>query len=287
MSETPQNQEQEKRLDPRVESLAGPLARDYAEKNYPKIGEDEDGKSIFEPAWRGANGEKDLRGKSPEDIAKDLVANGWTQESASAVAATSVVDIANASYDEFSDYWKEQNRGGAEYLISLLDENGSDTLRGLDLSDPEVRSEFGALVHDNWISRNEWVKHPEWGNPDLAKPFDGLSVEEQQKDVDQLGVLQDWLNGQILDEFGYSKEEIADCREMLTLQKEVGTRLVEENPEQYDPRLGKDEAINRQVASEEIVAEALGKPFNSRRVYGYDDIVSGRPRFSWAGRFKE
>ena len=27
----------EKKLDPRVESLAIPLARDYAEKNYPKM----------------------------------------------------------------------------------------------------------------------------------------------------------------------------------------------------------------------------------------------------------
>ena len=43
----------EKVLDPRVESLAIPLARDYAEKNYPKL---EDG--TFQPAWRGVNGEK-------------------------------------------------------------------------------------------------------------------------------------------------------------------------------------------------------------------------------------
>ena len=47
---------QEKLRDPRVESLAIPLARDYAEKNYPKIGEDDNGNTIFEPAWRGTNG---------------------------------------------------------------------------------------------------------------------------------------------------------------------------------------------------------------------------------------
>ena len=50
----------EKKLDPRVESLAIPLARDYAEKNYPKM---EDG--TFQPAWRGVNGEKSLKNKSP------------------------------------------------------------------------------------------------------------------------------------------------------------------------------------------------------------------------------
>ena len=61
---------QEKILDPRVESLAIPLARDYAEKNYPKR---EDG--TFEPAWRGVNGEKALRDKSPED----LMAEGYSE----------------------------------------------------------------------------------------------------------------------------------------------------------------------------------------------------------------
>lgn len=184
---------QEKLRDPRVESLAVPLARDYAEKNYPKIGEDENGEPIFEPAWRGANGEKDLRGKSTEDVAADLVADGWTPEAAAAEAVGKVVDIANTPYDQFSEYWKEQNRGGAEYLVGLVDERGTDALAGLDLSDPAVRSEYGGLIHDNWISRNEWVKHPEWGNPDQAKPFDELSAEEQQKDIDQLGVLQTWI----------------------------------------------------------------------------------------------
>lgn len=198
MSETEQNNEQEKALDPRVESLAIPLARDYAEKNYPKVGEDENGSPIFEPAWRGANGEKDLRGKSPEDITTALMAEGWTPEAAAAEAASKVVDIANTPYDQFSEYWKEQNRGGAEYLITLVDERSAATLQSLDLSDATTRSEYGALIHDNWISRNEWVKDPDYGNPDLAKPFDELSPEEQQKDIDQLDVLQGWLAKQQL-----------------------------------------------------------------------------------------
>lgn len=193
MTETEQSNEQEKTLDPRVESLAIPLARDYAEKNYPKVGEDENGVSIFEPAWRGANGEKDLRGKSKEDVAADLVAQGWTPEAAAATAETTVVDIANTPYDQFSEYWKEQNRGGAEYLVALVDERGTAALQSLDLSDVATRSQYGTLIHDNWISRNEWVKDPNYGNPDLAKPFDELSSEEQQKDIDQVGVLQKWL----------------------------------------------------------------------------------------------
>ena len=73
---------QEKILDPRVESLAIPLARDYAEKNYPKR---EDG--TFEPAWRGVNGEKELKNKSPED----LMAEGYSE----LAARGAVIDIAN------------------------------------------------------------------------------------------------------------------------------------------------------------------------------------------------
>ena len=181
MDPIPKNHEQEAMLDPRVESLAIPLARNYAEENYPKR---EDG--TFEPAWRGANGEKDLRGKSPDELMNE----GWTEQAAYAA----VVDIANTPYDQFSEYWKEQNRGGAEYLIEILDANGADKLRQLDLNDEDIRGHFGDLIHENWIRRNEWVKHPEYGNPDLAKPFAELSPEEQQKDIDQLGVLINWLN---------------------------------------------------------------------------------------------
>ena len=174
-------EKKEKELDPRVESLAIPLARDYAEKNYKKL---EDG--TFEPAWRGARGEKHYRGEPPEAIAD---AEGITIEEARA----KVVDIANQPYNEFSDYWKEQNRGGAEFLVKLLDERGTDVLIGLDLTDEQVRAEYGSLIHNNWLDRNEWVKDHSYGNPDLAKPFEGLSPEEQQKDIDQLGVLQAWL----------------------------------------------------------------------------------------------
>ncbi len=188
-----ENHEKDNNIDLRVESLAIPLARDYAEKNYQKVGEDESGEPIFEAAWRGANGEKALRNKTPEDVAAELVADGWTDEAAAAEAPTRVIDIANTPYDQFSEYWKDQNRGGAEYLVSLLDEIGPEEISSLDLDDPEVRQKFGSLIHENWISRNEWVKHPEWGNPDLAKPFEELAPDEQQKDIDQLGVLQDWI----------------------------------------------------------------------------------------------
>lgn len=173
----------EKVLDPRVESLAIPLARDYAEKNYPKL---EDG--TLQPAWRGVNGEKALKNKSPDD----LIEEGYSELAAHA----SVIDIANQPYDKYSDYWKEQNRGGAEYLIGLMDERGADTISSLNLEDEKVRNEYGDLIHENWIQRNEWVKDPNYGDPKLACSFAELSKEEQQKDIDQLGVLQQWITKQ-------------------------------------------------------------------------------------------
>ena len=30
-----------------------------------------------------------------------------------------VIDIANQPYNEFSEYWKEQNRGGAEFWLAF------------------------------------------------------------------------------------------------------------------------------------------------------------------------
>ena len=186
--------------DPRVESLAIPLARDYAEKNYQKR---EDG--TFEPAWRGVNGEKQYKGKSPEQLVAEF---GMTPEE----AASAVIDIANQPYNEYSDYWKNQNRGGAEFLVGLMDARGVDTLRGLDLTDPAVREEYGTLIHDNWLAQNEWVKDPTYGDPVLAKPFAELPPAEQQKDIDHLDVLQKWLsiNPQTADEWETKAHELSD-----------------------------------------------------------------------------
>lgn len=46
------------------------------------------------------------------------------------------------------------------------------------------------------VSRNEWAKDPNFGDPKLACSFSELSLEEQQKGIDQLGVLQKWISEQ-------------------------------------------------------------------------------------------
>lgn len=114
-----------------------------------------------------------------------------------AEARVAVIDIANQPYNEYSEYWKQQNRGGAEFLVGLIDEKGADTISGLNLEDTKTRVEYGDLIHENWLSRNEWAKDPKYGDPELAKPFSELSPTEQQKDIDQLAVTQKWLQNQI------------------------------------------------------------------------------------------
>lgn len=129
-------------------------------------------------------------------MAAQLESEGYPPEAALALAQSMVVDIANTPYDQFSEYWKEQNRGGAEFLIRLVDEVGADNIRGLDLSDPEVQEQYGTLIHANWLERNQWVLDPEYGNSVLAQSYADLPADEQQKDIDQMRVLQGWLESQ-------------------------------------------------------------------------------------------
>lgn len=86
--------------------------------------------------------------------------------------------------------------GGAEFLIHLVDEVGADSIRELDLSDSEVQEKYGTLIHTNWLERNQWVLDPEYGNSVLAQSYADLPADEQQKDIDQMRVLQGWLEAQ-------------------------------------------------------------------------------------------
>lgn len=178
------NPEVESELDSRVESLAIPLAQNYAENNYARL---ENG--TLQPAWRGINGEKQYKNKSPEEIAAE---EGITLDEARA----RVIDIANQPYNEYSEYWKNQNRDGAKFLIELLDTYGKDTLLGLDLTDKTVRQTFGDLIHDNWLKCMGGADAVAAWNPEQAVPYARLNPSDQQKDIDHLNVLQDWLQEQ-------------------------------------------------------------------------------------------
>lgn len=49
---------------------------------------------------------------------------------------------------------------------------------------------MASTIHEEWLKRNDWVFHPEYGDPKLAVPYEQLSKEEQDKDKAQLGPAQ-------------------------------------------------------------------------------------------------
>ena len=52
--------------------------------------------------------------------------------------------------------------------------------------DDNFIEEASAVVHEKWLERNSWVLDPNYGNPDLAKPYAELSEEEKEKDRAQV-----------------------------------------------------------------------------------------------------
>lgn len=130
--------------------------------------------SAFHEDWRKtrldeATGAFEPRVKETKDTAW-IEANGTDQ-----------VDIANSTYDQLPEDWKAENKAAAEVVVGIMvDGDGV-----IDLSDEATRVEAGGIVHDAWLSRNEWAKGGE-----LDVPFDQLIPEEQAKDISQIEVAQ-------------------------------------------------------------------------------------------------
>ncbi|MBQ6450063.1 hypothetical protein IJJ08_04165 [bacterium] len=147
----------------RVERLAALLAADYAA-------------NCTGPVWRGSKGEKQLRGVSREQ----LIGEGYTPSQAQAM----VVDLANTAYEDLPEHWQETNRVAARDLFAVVEQLGEDAIRQADLTDADVRAQFGDIVHENWLAHNEWAR-----GGDLDKPFALLPVVEQDKDIAQIRIL--------------------------------------------------------------------------------------------------
>ena len=91
-------------------------------------------------------------------------------------------DIANTDFQNLDDHWQYENKAAAEVAVNLV-YNTVDNNKELN---QDFIEEASATVHDKWIERNDWVLHPEWGNPNLAKPYSELSEDEQAKDRDHI-----------------------------------------------------------------------------------------------------
>ena len=107
--------------------------------------------SDLHETWRAsrklANGNFEPRIKKSED------------ETWNANHGTNQVDIANHSFEELPSNWQYENLQA---------------------------DQMASIIHNEWLKRNNWVFNPNYGNPELAVPFEQLSIEEQDKDRAQL-----------------------------------------------------------------------------------------------------
>lgn len=142
------------------------------------------------PTIRGLNGEKNLRGKSYEEVA---INNGMTVEE----VKTLTIDLAAATFDEMSEHWQNVNIESAKGMIALLpsfsvgDTDGATVLKTiLKVPDFSVQAKYAAILHDAWLKlpANSWAL-----GGDLDCPFEQLPSEEKAKDIQQLMSLYTWL----------------------------------------------------------------------------------------------
>ena len=154
-----------------IESLAAKAAADYAA-------------ACSGPTIRGLNGEKNLRGSSLEEVAEK---NGISVEEARLVT----VDLSTATWSELSAHWQSVNIDSARGMIALMTQlGGEQVILDADLSDPATALELGTKLHAAWLQQesNSWAI-----GGDLDKPYSELPVSEQEKDLQQLRSLQEWL----------------------------------------------------------------------------------------------
>lgn len=129
--------------------------------------------SEFHEEWRKTRlddeGNFEPRVKETKDAAW-IEANGTDQ-----------VDIANSTFDQLPEDWKAENKAAADVVVGVMVARNGE----VNLADEATRNEVGGIVHDAWLSRNEWA-----AGGDLDKPFDQLPLDEQAKDISQVEVAQ-------------------------------------------------------------------------------------------------
>lgn len=143
------------------------------------------------PTIRGLNGEKNLRGKSVEEVATN---NGISVEETKKIT----INLQTASFDEMPEHWKRVNIDSAEGMIALLPafgdgdpDQGAEILKAmLKVPDFNVQARYAAVLHEAWLKlpANSWAL-----GGDLDRPFEELDEEEQAKDIQQLMSLTSWL----------------------------------------------------------------------------------------------
>lgn len=92
---------------------------------------------------------------------------------------TDKVDIANTSYEDLPEDWKGENKAAAEVIVGIIERYDGIP----DIGNVDIRSDVGGVIHEAWLQRNS-----EWAPDEQKLPFDELSIEDQEKDLDQIRV---------------------------------------------------------------------------------------------------
>ena len=144
------------------------LSKQEEQEIFTKIG------SVLHDGWRDSRkqGDDSYESREKETEDEDQIKENGTKK----------VDIANLSFPELPKDWQEKNRVAAEVVINIVLEAIES---GQTLNDAVIE-EASAIVHDEWLKRNDWVYHPEHGDPVLAKPYEELPKEEKEKDRAQV-----------------------------------------------------------------------------------------------------
>ena len=88
-------------------------------------------------------------------------------------------DIANTAFTDLDPQWQAENKAAAEFVVpAVMQVLGDNT--SLSISQT---TDLADQVHQAWISRNDWVNHPEHGNPEMAAPYSELSEKLQYEDL--------------------------------------------------------------------------------------------------------
>ena len=130
--------------------------------------------SDLHEAWRAP---RKLEDGSYEPRIKKSKDEEWN-----ATHGTDEVDIANCTFQELPSNWQYENLEAAKVAINLVFDK---TMAGEKLSQVEIE-ELSAVIHDEWLKRNDWVFDPNYGNPAQAVSYEELSEEEKAKDRAQL-----------------------------------------------------------------------------------------------------
>ncbi|MBQ4263367.1 MAG: hypothetical protein IJB83_03875 [Bacilli bacterium] len=145
--------------------------------------------SDLHEAWRAPRKKEDGTFEPRIKKSKDEV---WNEKH-----GTNEVDIANCSFEELPSNWQYENLEAARIAVELVYDK---TISGEQISQEEVEK-MASIIHEEWLKRNDWVFHPEYGDPKLAVPYSQLSEEEKDKDKAQLLPaqlkVQDYINGLI------------------------------------------------------------------------------------------